>query len=132
MRDNGTYSALRGLDIRREKPWDIGDPVGVTSLDENWVTLNQMIKYYKFGFGRVTDHVNEAVRAGLMSRDHAISLVEEHDGSCSPSYIESFCDFIDITVDDFWNHVRASVNRKLFDVNSDGSIERRYKVGVGL
>ncbi len=67
-----------------------------------------------------------------MSREHGICLVEEYDGSCAPSYIESFCDFIDISVDDFWKHVRASVNRELFDVRSDGSIERRFKVGVGL
>ena len=37
--DSANYSALRGLDIRQEKPWKIGDPVGVTSLDEHWVTL---------------------------------------------------------------------------------------------
>ena len=49
--DNGNFSALRGLDIRNEPPTDLGDHVGITSLDENWVTLNQMIKYLKFGLG---------------------------------------------------------------------------------
>jgi len=130
--NNGMYAVANGLLIREESVIEAGDLTRVSSLDEDWVTLNQMIKYYKFGFGRVTDHVNEAVRGGLMSREHGIRLVEEYDGSCSPSYIESFCDFIDITVDDFWKHVRASVNRELFDVRSDGSIERRFKVGVGL
>ena len=109
-----------------------GDVTRVSSLDEDWVTLNQMIKYYKFGFGRVTDHVNEAVRTGLMSREEAIRLVEEYDGSCAPSYIESFCDFIDISVESFWQHVRASVNPELFEVQRDGKIERRFKVGIGL
>ena len=56
-----------------------GELFGVTSLDEDWVTLNQMIKYYKFGFGRVTDYVNEEIRLGRMSRDYGISLVEQHD-----------------------------------------------------
>ena len=23
--------------------------------DEDWITLNQMIKYYKYGFGRASD-----------------------------------------------------------------------------
>ena len=45
LRDNGAYSALNGLEIRPGKPWEIGDITGVTSLDEDWVTLNQMIKY---------------------------------------------------------------------------------------
>jgi len=52
--DNANYSALRGLDIRQEKPWEIGDPVGVTSLDEDWVTLNQMIKYLTLGASVIT------------------------------------------------------------------------------
>lgn len=130
--NNGMYSVANGLLVREESVIETGDLTRVSSLDEDWVTLNQMIKYYKFGFGRVTDHVNEAIREGLMSREHGIRLVEEYDGSCAASYIESFCDFIDITMDDFWKHVRASVNRELFDVRSDGSIERRFKVGVGL
>ena len=62
MIDNGNFSTLRGLNIRSEKPWEIGDPVGITSLDEDWVTLNQMIKFYKFGFGKTTDFVNEQIR----------------------------------------------------------------------
>jgi N-acetyl sugar amidotransferase len=130
--NNGMYSVANGLQIREESVTETGDLTRVSSLDEDWVTLNQMIKYYKFGFGRVTDHVNEAIRYGKMTREQGIRLLEEFDGSCAPSYIESFCDFIEISVDDFWAQVRASVNRELFDVRSDGNIERRFKVGVGL
>lgn len=130
--NNGMYSVTNGLEIRSESVVETGDLTKVSSLDEDWVTLNQMIKYYKFGFGRVTDHVNEALREGLMSRESGIRLLEEYDGSCSPDYIESFCEYISISVDDFWRQVRASANRNLFDVQSDGSIQRRFKVGVGL
>ena len=35
----------------------------MSALDEDWVTLNQMIKYYKYGFGRVSDSVNEQIRS---------------------------------------------------------------------
>lgn len=132
LMSNGIYSVANGLKIRQESVAETGDLTHVTSLDEDWVTLNQMIKYYKFGFGRVTDHVNEVVRKGLMSRDEGIRLIETYDGCCSHSYIESFCNFIGITPDEFWIHVRKSANRKLFNVNRDGSIERRFRVGVGL
>jgi len=130
--NNGMYSVSNGLQIREESVIETGDLTHVTSLDEDWVTLNQMIKYYKFGFGRVTDHVNEAIRCGSMTREHGIRLLEEYDGSCAPSYIESFCEFIDISVDDFWKQVRASVNRELFDVHDDGAIVRRFTIGAGL
>lgn len=130
--DNGIFAALRGLDVRDDKPWEIGDPYGITSLDEDWVTLNQMIKYLKFGFGRVSDYVNESIRNGRMTRDEAIALCEKYDGTCSSRYIESFSRFIGITVDEFWEQVDKSVNPALFYKTNTGSYSRKFKVGVGL
>lgn len=130
--NNGMYSTIQGLDVREDTVINTGDLTNVFSLDEDWVTLNQMIKYYKFGFGRASDHVNEAVRSGLMSRDEGREKIEMYDGCCSEGYVASFCDYIDISVDCFWDNVRASVNRELFDIRSDGKIVRRFKVGVGL
>jgi hypothetical protein len=91
-----------------------------------------MIKYYKFGFGRVTDYANEEIRIGRMSRDEGIKLVDQYDGACANGYIESFSDYIGINTADFWRQVYASVNRQLFEVHSDGRITRKFKVGLGL
>lgn len=132
LTNNGMYAASEGLQLRTDTVENTGDLRGVTSLDEDWVTLNQMIKFYKFGFGRVTDYVNEEIRLGKLTRDQGIDLVTRYDDSCSPEYIAAFCDYIDITVDQFWQQVRSSVNRDLFDVRADGRIERKYTVGVGL
>jgi N-acetyl sugar amidotransferase len=132
LTNNGMYSAAGGLQIREDPVENTGDLRGVTSLDEDWVTLNQMIKYYKFGFGRVTDYCNEEIRHGKMAREEGIRLVETYDDSCAPEYIEQFCDYIGISTAQFWKQVHASVNRELFDIRSDGRIERKYRVGVGL
>lgn len=128
--DNGIYSSLRGLDIRMESPQDIGDYMGVTSLDEDWVTLNQMIKYYKFGFGRITDYVNEDIRLGRMTREEGIRMLEKYDGKCSPKYIKSFCEYLEISEGQFWEKVEGSVNQKLFEKSSDGTWERKFDIGV--
>jgi len=130
--NNASYSCLSGLEIREDSVENTGDLFGVTSLDEDWVTLNQMIKFYKFGFGRVSDYVNEEIRLGRISRDEGIKLVTNYDASCGDSYIESFCKYIDISKDEFWDKVKASINTDLFQITSDGKIERKYKVGVGL
>ena len=130
--NNGMYAAATGLEIREDTVENTGDLHGVTSLDEDWVTLNQMIKYYKFGFGRVTDYANEEIRLGRMSREQGIRLVEQYDNACAPGYIESFSDYIGISVGEFWQKVYASVNREFFDVHADGRITRKFKVGVGL
>ena len=130
--NNGMYSVASGLHMREDSVENTGDLAGVTSLDEDWVTLNQMIKYYKFGFGRVTDYCNEEIRLGRLPRAEAIELVEQYDNACSPEYIAGFCDYIGITVPQFWDQVYSSVNRDLFDVDGSGRITRRFQVGVGL
>jgi N-acetyl sugar amidotransferase len=128
--DNGIFSTLRGLDIRNEPPQHIGDYMGVTSLDEDWVTLNQMIKYYKFGFGRITDYVNEDIRLGRMTREEGIAMLEQYDGKCSPKYIKSFCEYLEITEELFWKKVDENVNQNLFQRTSDGSWERKFEIGI--
>jgi len=131
--DNGNYSALRGLDVRNDKPWEMGEYVGVTALDEDWTPWNQMLKYLKYGFGRTTDYVNEDIRRSRLTRDQAIKIVEQYDGKCSEKYIQSFCDFIEITIDDFWRHVDSFiVNKKLFEKIDRGIYKKKYKIGVGL
>lgn len=132
LANNGMYSASNGLQIREDTVANTGDLLGITSLDEDWVTLNQMIKYYKFGFGRVTDYANEEIRLGRMSRERGIELVENHDDACSDEYIGSFCEYIGISTEAFWDKVHASLNRELFNLDDKGNIMRKFKVGVGL
>ena len=130
--NNALYSVPDGLHIREDKVENTGDLSGVTSLDEDWVTLNQMIKYYKFGFGRVTDYVNEEIRLGRMARDAGIDLVSRYDSACSDEYIESFCDYIEISPPAFWEKVYASLNPDLFELSANKQIVPKFEVGVGL
>lgn len=130
--NNACYSCAHGLEIREDAVENTGDLFGITALDEDWVTLNQMIKYYKFGFGRVTDYANEEIRLGRMSREKGIQLVEQYDDACSNEYIEGFCSYIDISVKQFWEQVHASLNQNLFILERDGTICRKFKVGIGL
>ena len=130
--NNAIYSNLSGLSNRDNIPIETGDIHGTSALDDNWQIMNQMIKYYKFGFGFVTEIVCEDLQRGLIERELGISLIEKYDGKCSEHYILSFCKFIDISIDEFWNHVRKSANKKLFEVKKGGGISPKFKVGVGL
>lgn len=130
--DNGNFSALRGLEIRSDKPDEIGDYVGTSMLDEDYITVNMMIKYLKFGFGRVSDHVNEEIRYGRMSRETGVALVNRFDGKCSADIIKSFCAYLEISVSEFWAVVDRYVNKTLFERVSEGNYRRKFEVGVGL
>jgi N-acetyl sugar amidotransferase len=130
--DNGSFSAAHGLSIREDSIENTGDPLGLSALDEDWVAVNQMIKYYKFGFGKATDYANEDIRLGRLTRSDAIEFVEKYDGACSGEYIRSFCDYLGLTAAEFWQQVHSCVNRNLFNIHADGSVKPRFKVGVGL
>lgn len=130
--NNAGYSCGTGLEIRADGVEKTGDLYGVTALDEDFTPVNQLIKYYKYGFGRVTDYVNEEIRLGRISRDKGIELVERYDDAQDEEYIKDYCDYLNIAVGDFWEKVRASTNKSLFSMESDGSIRRKFTVGVGL
>jgi hypothetical protein len=129
--NNGAYAALEGLEIRSDVVGNTGDLYGVTSLDEDWVTLNQLIKYYKYGFGRVTDYVNEDIRRQRLTRQEGIEIVKSLDDSCSDKYIQEFCDYINISLDEFWNRVAKAANPDLFSTGSKRRPMPKFKVGIG-
>ncbi|MFT5211436.1 MAG: N-acetyl sugar amidotransferase [Flavobacterium sp.] len=129
--NNGAISALSGLKIRHDRVDDTGDLYGVTALDEPWVTLNQMIKYYKFGFGRASDYINEMIRLGEVTRAEGINILIKYDGVCSAEYIESFCEYIDISVDYFWEKVVSVTNTDLFEIVGSREIKPKFVVGTG-
>jgi hypothetical protein len=130
--NNSIYSMLRGLNVRSEKPNEIGDLIPSNALDEDWSNLNQLIKYLKFGFGRSTDLVNEEIRLGRLKRSDGIKLLEKVDGRCSDKLIESFCDYINISKKEFWNRLDKSVNKDLFVREGIGKYLPKFKIGKGI
>jgi hypothetical protein len=132
LRDNALHSMLEGLEVRKDDVSKTGDLHGFTSLDEDWVTVNQMIKYYKYGFGRVTEYVNEDIRRNRISRLEGVDIVAKWDGSCSDTYISDFCEYLEITPEDFWQQVHFFTNTKLFELPSQGRPTPKFRVGMGI
>ena len=130
--NNAAYSCSYGLQIRSDDVSKTGDLFGVTALDEDFTPINQMIKYYKYGFGRTTDYVNEEIRLGRMSRDEGIELVKKYDHCCSSHYVSNYCDYLGISVIQFWEKVRNACDTRLFDIQTHGAMVPRFTVGIGL
>jgi len=101
---NAEFSIAHGLTIRSEytNPSEIGTYTLFNQLDSDLVQVNQMLKYIKFGFGQTTEHACYDVREGRLTRKEAIELVRRYDGKCGVRYIKKFCDYIDISMDEFW------------------------------
>lgn len=133
--DNAKYAVLNGLDLREDNVSKTGDLFGAMALDEEWVVINQMIKYLKFGYGRVTDYLNYEIRKKSISRDEAKKIIEKYDGVCSRKYIKNFCRYVDISENEFWKVVSTYVNQDLFVINNKKKGRKylpKFKVGMGL
>ena len=128
---NGNYAALRGLRIKKPSIHN-ADFWGTSMLDEDFMVLNMMIKWLKFGFGKASDNVNEEIRCGRISRSEGINIVEKFDGKCPEEIIDKFCDYLDLKKSEFWTIVDEYVNYDLYTRVSEGKYEKRYKVGFGL
>lgn len=129
---NAEFSAARGLRGRgNEDLHELGRYRIYTALDVDWVIPNQMLKYYKFGFGFATDEACYDIREGRISREEGTWLIEEYDGKCGEKYIKEFCDYIDITVKEFWEHVDNNiVNKDLFKKDEKtGKWIPKFKIG---
>jgi N-acetyl sugar amidotransferase len=129
--NNAKVAVTNGLLIRKDGVSKTGDLYGISAIDDDWVTLNQMIKYYKFGFGKVTDYLNFEIRSGKISRSNAIKIVSKYDGLCDPKYIKNFCEYIEISVNEFWNEISKIVNKKIFMLSNKKYLPK-FKVGIGL
>lgn len=129
--ENACYGALTGLTLRPFDEMETGDISNASMLDEEFTNINMMIKYYKYGFGRATDILNEKIRAGSISREEAIKIAAMFDGTCSDRIIERYCDFVSISVEKFWEILNCWVNRDLFAIQNNHLTRPRPKFEIG-
>lgn len=128
--DNSTYASLQGLTLRPGEEHETGDLSNASMLDEEFTNINMMLKYYKFGFGRATDALNEQIRAGKITRNDAIKIAEKFDGVCSDRIIKSYSDYVGITVEQFWKIASQWINPKIFEIQTGIRPKRKFSVGV--
>ena len=112
---NAKFSIAHGLEIRSVPQEYTGSVHPFDALDEDFVHINQMLKYFKFGFGKATDEVCEMIRVGEISRDDGVAMVRRLDGKCHESYIELFCKYLNITTDEFWKIADSFRNPDLWE-----------------
>ena len=125
-RGNAEFSKKYGLTVRENfNPKDIGTYVDFSALDSDLNHVNQMLKYIKFGFGFCMDHACYDIRDSHITRNEAMNLVKNYDGKCSEEYIKKFCDYIEITIDKFWDTAN-SFRGPMWSKNEDNEWINEY------
>ena len=129
---NGNFSLLRGLYTKKPNPLINPDLTGTSMVDEDFININMMLRYLKFGFGRTTDLMNEEIRYGRIKREEAVELVSKYDGNFDDEILRRFCNYIQISISEFWEITDNYVNKELFERIDEGVYKPKFKVGVGL
>jgi hypothetical protein len=118
---NAEVAVCNGLQVRDDAPEDIGALANHDALDDDFVHVNQMLKYFKLGFGKATDEVCEAIRLGHMTRSEGLDLVRRIDGRCADRYIVKFCEYLEISTEEFWEIADSFRNPNIWSRNAEGN-----------
>lgn len=103
------------------KEWDFGTITYqrertfslMSKIEDHANDVHDYLKYLKFGYGRATDDASIEIRHGRMTREEGMALVKQYDSN-TPSTLKFYCDFLDITQDDFYRWVEPMRDEKIW------------------
>jgi hypothetical protein len=85
---------MREFDYRTasfNRTFDCYDYVGCF----HYMDLHDLLKLYKHGYSKVTDHASREIRFGRLTREEGLALVRKHE-QAPLKYINQFCDWLGI------------------------------------
>jgi hypothetical protein len=62
----------------------------------NFMALHDLLKLYKHGYSKVTDHASREIRHGRLTRSQALALVRRHE-QVPPQYLDLFAEWLGMT-----------------------------------
>jgi N-acetyl sugar amidotransferase len=98
------------------------------SLDDKLDGFHYYLMFIKFGIGRATSDAGHEVRDGHITREEAISLVDQYDGEFPLKYFRLFLEYCDISENYFHDVVDSWRPRHLWK-KIDGVWTLRHKIG---
>lgn len=90
-----------------------------SKIEDHANDVHDFLKYLKFGYGRATDDASMEIRHGRMTREEGIAMVKRYDAN-EPSTLQTYCDFLEITKQQFYDWVEPMRDDKLWQKNAAG------------
>lgn len=75
------------------------DMSNLDDMHENGI--HDYLKFVKFGYGRASDHASKDVRAGLMSREEAVAIVQTYDHVKPYRDLNRWLKYVDMSEEEF-------------------------------
>ena len=110
----------------------IGTYSRYTEIDDKIVPFHFYMTYIKFGYGRATEDAAQEVRNGKITRDEAAYLIKKFDHEFPTKYINEFCKYIGITLNEFYKIVDSFRSPHLWVKNNNEWILRHNVNKTGI
>lgn len=88
-------------------------------IEDHANDVHDYLKYLKFGYGRATDDASTEIRHGRMTRDEGLAMVRRYDAN-EPSSLALYCDFLGLSVGEFYGLVDSKRDHALWKRNPGG------------
>jgi N-acetyl sugar amidotransferase len=89
-------------------------------VDSRGYLVHAWCKYPKFAHAAATDYSARMVRYGLITKEKALSNIEERDHNLDPLAVRDFCEFVGYSETEFWQVINKFYNRDLFEIDRYG------------
>jgi N-acetyl sugar amidotransferase len=90
-----------------------------SKIEDHANDVHDYLKYLKFGYGRATDDASMEIRHGRMNREEGVAMVKRYD-SREPSTLQTYCDFLEITKQQFYDWVEPMRDQRFWQKDADG------------
>lgn len=95
-----------------------------SDLDDDVIMpIHHWMKWPKFGFTRAWDNLSHEIREGRMSRQEALEIVRVSEVSPPHDAISAFCEYVGLSIEDFWRAVEIHRDKKIWKQNDNGCWE---------
>lgn len=116
----GVENGLRLREGAEADPENTGAFYSWSCLDDDFVLVNQYLKYLKYGFGMACQEVSGAIRAGLLTREEGMAYVKRYDGKLARHYVARLANYIGMTVEEFHATAETFRNREIWSQDASG------------
>ncbi len=90
-----------------------------SKIEDHANDVHDYLKYLKFGYGRATDDASMEIRHGRMTREEGMAMVERYD-SREPSSLATYCDFLNISKQQFFDWLEPMRDTRFWQKDSNG------------
>jgi len=111
-----------GVRFKRDRTFNL-----YSKIEDHANDIHDYMKFLKFGYGRATDDASMEIRHGRLRRETALEIVNEYDSN-TPSTLEFYCDYLELSVNNFYKLVEPLRDLNVWEKNSRGKWQIKQEV----